>query len=63
VRSVNFSMARYAESDQVFLDVTAERASKANMMDLKIARTPTRLTSPSIAFEHLAAELPVGCSI
>jgi hypothetical protein len=57
---MNFSVALCTESDQVFLGVSTERASKANMMNLKIARIPASLASPAVPFEHAAAELRIG---
>ena len=61
--NVNLSVAPNTKSDQVFLNVTTERASILDMVHLKVARTATPLASPSIALEHLAAELLVGSEI
>jgi hypothetical protein len=60
MRKMNFSVAPFTESDQVFLGISTERASKANVVNLKIARIPASLASPSVPFEHAAAEPLVG---
>lgn len=59
MRKMSLSVAPYTESDQVFCSVSTERASKADMVNLKIARIPASLASPAVAFQHPLAKPPI----
>ena len=47
------------QSDQVLLGVVAQLTAKLLVMNLKIAQTAARLTSPAIPLQDLATELLV----
>jgi hypothetical protein len=63
MRKMSLSVAPYTECDQVFFSVSTERASKADMVNLKIARISTSLASPSVTFEHSLAKPPIGVRV
>ena len=48
------------QRDQVLLDVVAQLTAKLLVMNLKIAQTAARLTSPAIPLQDFATELLVG---
>src|SRR5438552_66759 len=55
-----FSMTGGTQRDQVLLDVVAQLTAKLLVMNLKIAQTAARLTSPAISLQDFATELFVG---
>ena len=48
-----------AESDEVFVSVVTQSASRANVVDLEVIGSPAVLASPSIAFQHLDAKFAI----
>jgi hypothetical protein len=48
--SMNFSVARCAEGDQILGSVIAQSAPRLNVMDLKIFHPPALLTAPAVSF-------------
>jgi hypothetical protein len=49
-------MTREAESNQVWFGIITAPAAKILVMNLKVRASPARLTSPTVAAQHLFAE-------
>ena len=60
---MGFLMARCAESDQILGRVIAKSASRLNVMDLKILRSPAPLATPAVSLQDFAAELAISFGI
>lgn len=56
-------MASTAQGDEVFIPIASQKASRLNMMNLKILGDSTPLTSPAIAFEHPPRKLSIGIRV
>jgi hypothetical protein len=60
---VSSLVARTTEGDEVFLEVTAQLAAPNEMVDLKLEMAATMLAAPSVALQHLPAQLVVVSGI
>ena len=60
---MDLPMASTAKSDEIFFHIASQKASRLNMMDLKICRTPASLASPAIALEYLLAKRVIGIPV
>ena len=49
-----------AQCQEVLHGVVPQPRPRSNVVNLEIEKTPTGLTSPAIASQHLVAELAVG---
>jgi hypothetical protein len=58
--SMNFLVAACTKSDQILGDVITQSAPHLNVMDLKPLDAATRLATPAISLQHLAAELAIS---
>jgi len=57
--SVDVAVAISAERDQVFVSVVTQSASRANVVDLEVIRSPTVLASPAVTLQHFGAEFAI----
>jgi hypothetical protein len=60
---MDIPMAYTAKGDEIFFHVASQKASRLNVMDLKIFGTSASLASPTITPEHLLAEAPIGIPV
>lgn len=56
---MGITVAISAESDQVFVSVVTQSASRANVVHLKTIGTAAALASPAVTLEHFGAEFAV----
>ena len=52
-------MTHGAQRDEILFNIVSQPTARADVVDLKILRYAAVLTAPTIALEHLAAELAV----
>jgi hypothetical protein len=57
---MDMSMARTAESDEIFFHITSQSASRLHVMNLEILGRSASLASPAVPFEHPLAKQAIG---
>jgi hypothetical protein len=57
---MSFLVARYTERDQILGNVIAQPTPRLQVMDLKIFRSPARLTTPAVPLQNCMAELAIN---
>jgi hypothetical protein len=60
---MDLSMARTAESDEIFFHITCQSASRLHVMNLEILGRSASLALPAIAFEHPLAKQAIGIPV
>ena len=61
-KKMHFTVAHVAKGDEIFFDIISEKASRLNVVDLKILGTSASLAPPTIARKHLPTKLLIGHS-
>lgn len=56
-KEMHFAVAPVAKGDEIFFDIVSEKASRLNVVHLKILGTSASLASPAIARKHLPTKL------
>jgi hypothetical protein len=56
-------MAIAAESNQIFCEITAQRTSPLDVVNLELPWASATLTPPTIALEDLPAKISIGSRI
>jgi hypothetical protein len=60
---MNLPMAGTAKGDEIFFHIPSQQAAQLHMMNLQIFGTSASLAPPTIAPEHLQAEVPIGIPV
>jgi hypothetical protein len=60
---MDFAVASVTERNEVFLDITSQQASPADVMDLEIIGAAAVLTSPSVSLQDLSTQFAVGIRV
>ena len=60
---MTLTMAICAKGDQIFGSIIAKRATRTNMVHLKLFRGTAILASPTIPFEDIVTKLVIGISV
>ena len=56
-KEMHFAVAHVAKGDEIFFNIVSEKASRLNVVHLKILGTSAPLASPAIARKHLPTKL------
>jgi hypothetical protein len=57
--SMNLAVAHCAKSDQIFVYVVTQQASRANVVNLETIGTAAILASPPVTLQHFGAEFAI----